>query len=268
MLQAYHLFTQMYANISYMVSDLTSYPRPNVAVDLVLLTVGNLDADDERRPRLSVVVQRRADGRAVLPGRFVRERRTMIETAAEVLAEKLDIRPRRRLTMTMIDVYDDPSRDDRGWVVSVAYTAVLLQPEVSRLARDRVELMPLHGDAARGRRITPESLAYDHDHMVTTAVRRARRRYERSPDPLDLLRPPYTLSQLRHVHEAVLDTGLKRDTFNRRMLPFLEPALDSRGEEMLRTEAVGRPAQLYRRTSRTERDPEAGPFPLPRSNVR
>lgn len=245
-----------------MAPDLTSYPRPNLAVDLVALVVP--EPTDSRHVELGLVVIRRPDGRAVLPGRFVHERRTIRETVADLMTEKLALRPRSTTRVQMIDVYDAPERDERGWVVSVAHATSVLTEDLARLPQETTEVLPLHGSADRGCRLTPESLAYDHDDMVTTAVRRARRRYERSPDPLGLLRAPYTLSQLRHVHEAVLDAPLKRDTFNRRMVPYLEPALDPRGEPLLTSETVGRPAQLYRLSRASARDAEAGPFPLPR----
>lgn len=243
---------------------LTDFPRPNVAVDLVVLTVDRL-RPEERHLSLGVVAQRRGDGRAVLPGRFIRERQTIERTVGAVVADKLGFRPRRRLAMDMLDVYDDPDRDERGWVLAIGYVTSLRAEEVARLRGEGVEVLGVSGPAERGRRTTRKRLAYDHDVMVTTAVRRVRRRYEHSPDPLGLVRPPYTLSQLRHVHEAVLDTPLKRDTFNRRMTPYLEPALDRAGEEMFTSESVGRPAQLFQPASATGRDPEAGPFPLPRS---
>lgn len=244
-------------------ADLQQYARPNVAVDLVILTLlpgGSREAPD----RLGVVVQRRADTVPVLPGRFVRERDTVERTVAVAMEDKLGLRPRREMRLEALGVYDDPHRDPRGWSLSLAYACSLLPDERDRLLRSDTEILPVTGPAARKERVTTEPLAYDHDDMVTTAVRRVRRRYERSPDPLPLLRDPWTLSQLRHVHEAVLDEGLKRDTFNRRMREYVEPALDSRGEEMFTSATVGRPAQLFRRARASRRDPEAGPFPLPR----
>ena len=232
----------------------------------MILTVGFLRPADERLS-LGVVVQRRADNTPVLPGRFVRERHTVGQTVRELLIEKLDFDPSRTFYLEMLGVYDAPQRDERGWVVSVSHLTTLRPDEADRLSPETVEIMPVRGDATRGRRVTRESLAYDHDEMVTTAVRRARRRYERSPDPLRLARPPYTLSQLRHVHEAVLAEPLKRDTFNRRMQPYLKPATDSRGEVSL-SGTGGRPAQMFQPVSRKDRDPEAGPFPLPRATTR
>ena len=181
--------------------------------------------------------------------------------------DKLGFRPRRRLLLDLLGVYDDPDRDPRAWAMSLAYACTITPEERDHLERSESEVLPVGGAADRGRRVTAESLAFDHDDMVTTAVRRARRRYERSPDPLGLVRPPWTLSRLRHVHEAVLDTGLKRDTFNRRMSPYVKPKLDSRGEEMVTSASIGRPATLYCPAGSNRTDPEAGPFPLPRSTT-
>lgn len=246
--------------------DLTRYPRPSLAVDLVILTLGRPGRTDPEgeRPRLGVVVQRQDDGGLALPGRFVRERHTVIDTVQELLTEKLHFEPRRIPYPELVGVYDDPGRDPRGWAISIAHTTTIRPDQAAKLSPDLVEILPVHGSAAAGSRVTPSSLAYDHDSMVTTAVRRARRRYERSPDPLRLARAPYTLSHLRHVHEAVLDENLKRDTFNRRMQPFLTRAQDARGE-VLTTDTGGRPAQMFRPLTSKDRDPEAGPFPLPRS---
>ena len=243
--------------------QLSNYPRPHLAVDLVILTIGPTSPEDQH-PTLGVVTQRGPDQVASLPGRFVREHHTVVDTVREIFSQKLDFQPRKELVLEMVGVYDAPDRDPRGWVVAVSHTTTLRADEADRLSSDTVEILPVRGAATRHKRVTAESLAYDHDSMVTTAVRRARRRYERSPDPLGLLRAPYTLSQLRHVHEAVLDEPLKRDTFNRRMQPFLAPALDARGESMI-SDTGGRPAQMFRPLSRRDRDPEAGPFPLPRT---
>lgn len=209
-------------------------------MDLVILTLGSRPASLER-PTLGVVVLRRADHTAVLPGRFVRERHTVDQTVLELLRKKVGYDPARPIYLEMLGVYDAPQRDERGWVVSVSHLTALLADEADRLPPETVEILPVHGDASRGRR-----------------------RYERSPDPLRLVRPPYTLSELRHVHEAVLGQPLKRDTFNRRMQPYLETVRDSDGDFAV-SDTGGRPAQLFEPRSRQDRDPEAGPFPLPRT---
>lgn len=235
---------------------LDAYPRPNLAVDLALFA---LAPDDDGRPTLGVVTLRTADGSPALPGRFVREGQRVVDAVQATLETKLGHRP-RRLELHSLGVYDDPARDPRGWVVSLAWSAATTEREVDRFVPE-ARLLPVRGDASRGRRTTRVALAYDHDDMVTTGLRRMRRRYERLPDPDGLLRPPYTLSRLRRAHEAVLGEPLKRDTFNRRMREFLEPELDRDGNEVLSQESVGRPAQMFRPVRRVS---GSGPFALPR----
>jgi ADP-ribose pyrophosphatase YjhB (NUDIX family) len=243
-------------------ADLARHPRPHVAVDLVILTITD---PAERSPELGVVVVRGSDNTPALPGRFVRERHTIKQTVDELMAQKVGFQPRRDLRLEMLGVYDDPDRDERAWAISIAYATAVSPAEADLMRAAGGELLPLHGAADRRRRVTPERLAFDHDDMVTTALRRARRRYERTPDPLGLLRPPYTLRELRKVHEAVLDEPLRRDTFNRRMQEHLVVATDRNNEPLYRSETVGRPAQMFRPRLRKDRDPEAGPFPLPRA---
>ena len=241
---------------------LERFPRPSVAVDLVLLALVLAD-DRQQEPRLGVVVLPTTDNGWALPGRFIRERETVLQTFAALLTEKLGYRPRSSLRLRMLDVFDDPHRDPRGWAMSLAYSAAIPADHVRRLS-PAAALWPVRGSAHRGTKVTRHRLAYDHDAMVTTAVRRMRRRYERAPDPDGLLRPPYTMSRLRHAHEAVLGAPLKRDTFSRRMRDFLEPELTGSGDHSFTADTRGRPAQLFR-PKRTRDVSE--PFPLPRSSV-
>ena len=64
------------------------------------------------------------------------------------------------------------------------------------------------------------------------------------PDPDNLLREPYTLSELRELHEAILGRRLMRDSFNRRVQPLLAPQTDGDGNPVTRV-AGGRPARLF-----------------------
>ncbi len=209
---------------------LSGYPRPNVAVDIAVLTVAG--------GRLCVVLTRDDDGHAALPGRFVRKKRTVEQTVREVLDRKLglagtDIAPH------LLAVFSDPDRDPRGWTMSVAHAVAL---PVEALTDVDGELAPLTPD---GRLESGETLLYDHDAIVAAAVGDLRRHYEDRPDPDGLLRPPFTLTDLREVHEAVLGRRLMRDSFNRRVEPLLEVETDADGTPVTRV-GGGRPARLFR----------------------
>ncbi|MFH8249503.1 hypothetical protein ACH3VR_03950 [Microbacterium sp. B2969] len=56
-------------------------------------------------------------------------------------------------------------------------------------------------------------LAYGLETIVEFAVGALRSDYERMPDPAGLLDQPFTIRELRHLHEAVAGIRLLPDTF-------------------------------------------------------
>lgn len=207
---------------------LSDYPRPNVAVDIAVLTV----VDDS----VHVVTQPSDNGRA-LPGRFIREGRTVDETVREVLELKLGLSP-DDVHPHLLHVFSEPDRDPRGWTISIAHSVALPSDELVHVVG---ELEPLTSEGVLS---SGQHLLYDHDRIVTAATDSFRRRYEDRPDPDNLLRPPFTLTDLRRLHEVVLGRRLMRDTFNRRVEPLLAPEQDPAGKPATRV-GGGRPARLF-----------------------
>lgn len=198
---------------------LADFPRPSLAVDVALLT---LHVDEERDRSLCVVLHRRegsfAEGAWALPGSFVHEGERLAKAVRRAVRGKtgLDVRSPRQLA-----VFDDPRRDDRGHVVSVAHADLL--PERDLAASERWALGVVDGSRVRapgGQRRLP----FDHDAIVAHAVSWARERYGRRPDPARLLdKEEFSLRELRLVHEAVLGRTLLKDAFRRKMEHQLEP---------------------------------------------
>lgn len=193
---------------------LADYPHPSVAVDVALLTV----ADD----RLCVLLH---EGHA-LPGTFLRIDETLRAAALRVLRDKAGVtgeEPRQ------LAVFDDPERDDRGRVLSVAHV-------------DLVPAERLDGPLTPVDDLPP--LAFDHTAIVDAAVAWARDAYAALPDPRGLVGPDFTLLELQRVHEAVIGRPLPKDTFRRRMQEHLiDTGTLSRG-------SVGKPARVFRRAPR------------------
>ncbi|MBU8817834.1 NUDIX domain-containing protein [Mycolicibacterium goodii] len=202
---------------------LEDYPRPSVAVDAAVLTV-------DPEVGLSVLQVRRAGGPGwALPGTFLRRGETLAEAVNRALSTKANVqglRPRQ------LHVFDDPHRDNRGWVLSVAHVAVVPPDQLVDRFPESTRLVPVH---------TPGRLIYDHADIIALAVADVRARYESSPDPDHLLGDEFTLRDLRLIHEAVAGHALQRDTFRRAM----EPHLISTGDTVSR--GRGRPAELFRR---------------------
>jgi ADP-ribose pyrophosphatase YjhB (NUDIX family) len=210
--------------------SLLDYPRPSVAVDTAVLTV----ADGS----VCVLLVRRAEdhqhGRLALPGTFLRERETLADAVLRCLREKAGISGR---VPRQLQVFDDPARDDRGWVLSVAHVDVVpLAALEEALKSDVVRLASVAGE--------PElitGLPYGHAAIVASAVEWLRAAYREAPDPGALLAEPFTLKDLRELHEAVAGSTLMRDTFRR----FMEPKLRRTGQMSDGTR--GRPSRLWRR---------------------
>ena len=225
-------------------TDLEKYPRPGVTVDLAILTVtGATDTN----PGLHLLVQDRTDpaGRA-LPGGFIRERWTITRTVEDVLRRKVGIEPTATIRPRLLRVFDHPDRDDRTWAISVAHSVSMRESDLLDATGDLIRV------ALNGHLEDEGPLLFDHDQIVATAVASLRERYEIRyryvdvhPDPDGFLPEPFTLHQLRKVHEAVVGAELHKDNFNRRMKPFLEP-LTRDGEAVLSSNLRGRPAALYR----------------------
>lgn len=241
---------------------LDAFPRPGVAVDLALLTVSA--PTDSPQLRLLVQDRRNPPGRG-LPGGFVRERRTIKETVDDVLRRKVHIDPRPGLRLQLLRVFDDPDRDDRTWAISVAHSVAIRHTDLIGAVGD---LVPVLSDGTLEREAP---LLFDHDQIVATAVDQLRERYEFRyryidihPDPDGFLPEPFTLHQLRKVHEAVVGAELHKDNFNRRMKPYLKPVTRG-GEVVLSRNLRGRPAALYRSVVRGASDPH-GAAPRQRSS--
>jgi 8-oxo-dGTP diphosphatase len=103
-------------------------------------------------------------GRWALPGGFVDERERTRAAAGRELNEETGLACGR---LELVGVYDAPDRDPRGWVVSVAYLAVLEREEAVTGGDDA-------GDARWFALDALPSLAFDHAEVIADAVGRAR----------------------------------------------------------------------------------------------
>jgi 8-oxo-dGTP diphosphatase len=213
---------------------LADYPRPSVAVDTAVLTL-------DRDLGLVVLQVRRSAGTGwALPGTFLHEGETLAGAVDRSLRVKANV---RGLHPRQLHVFDDPERDDRGWVLSVAHVDVVQADQLASRFAATTRLVPVR---ARGR------LPYDHASIIALAVDHIRSRYASKPDPDRLLGDEVTLRELRLAHEAVAGQSLQRDAFRRTM----EPHLVATGTTTTGTR--GRPAELFRRRENTQPPRRAG----------
>jgi 8-oxo-dGTP diphosphatase len=227
--------------------DASRFPRPSVAVDVVLLTVAD--------GAIHALLTRRSGhphrGRWALPGSFLRIDESLDKAAARVLREKAGLRD---VFTEQLYTFGDPRRDPRTRVLSVAYYALVdaatlehavgAAPNGPRLAGLEI---PWPGETGGPVRAIDESgepltLAFDHAEILGMAVKRIRGKLDYAPIGFELLPPAFSLRDLRLVHEAILGRRLNKDSFRRRILD--RGLVVATGQ---RATGVGhRPPELYR----------------------
>ena len=197
---------------AYRASD---WPRPSVAVDLVVFTV--LDTD------LKVLVIRRKvhpfkDAWA-LPGGFVRvgdgagDRGEDIFAAAQrELAEETGLAP-SDIYLEQLHTFGAPHRDPRMRVISVAHYA-LVRPTLAPLVTAGTDAA-----AVRWRSVAAdadEPLAFDHAEILAHALDRVRGKVDYAPIAFELVPETFTVAELRSVYEAIKGTTYDAGNFRRR----------------------------------------------------
>lgn len=208
--------------------DLSSYPRPAVATDIVVFTI--------RDDALQVLLIRRGqgpfEGMWALPGGFVREHESLEATARRELEEETGVRD---VYLEQLYTFGELDRDPRFRVISVVYYAL-----INSLERD------VRGgtDASDARWFPVDDLpqlAFDHGEIVAYAHQRLRYKLEYAPVAFQLLPRRFTLSDLQHVYERIVGRPLDKRNFRRKVqrLGFLRKTNEKRRE------GAHRPAQLY-----------------------
>jgi len=222
--------------------DLSAFPRFEVTVDVVVLTV------DHRQ--LSVLLVQRANQteqhKWALPGGFKRPDETLDQAAARELEEETGLGA--PVHLEQFRAYGDPGRDPRGNVVTIAYLAAV--PVIGNVTGGgdarRAAVFPVADVVARKR-----SIAFDHRRIILDATNHVSAQLEQSDIALGFLPPTFTMSELRNIHEAVTRQRLEPANFRRRILALAPALIEPTGTRAPTTAVGGRPAELFRRTPRT-----------------
>lgn len=203
------------------------YPLPLVTVDAVLLTLraGVLEIALHRRDRAPF------KNAMALPGGVVHvdEDGDTEASVRRVLREKTGFEPRY---LEQLQVFSGKDRDPRQWSLSVSYVALVPAAELE--AATQADFRFVSVDA-----LPP--LAFDHADIVAAAVARLRGKSSYSTLPFFLLPERFTLTELQHTYEAILQTRLEKSNFRRKMEAW--GVLEATGEQM---GGAQRPARLYR----------------------
>ncbi len=195
------------------------FPRPAVTVDCVVFGVGHPTG----KPELRVVLIERGlepfKGRLALPGGFVEVRddgdrgESIDDAAHRELREEAGIKV---AYLEQLCTVGEPGRDPRGRIISITYMALVRTVDHVAVAGDDATAAAWYSvKATLGRR---DWLAFDHDKILRLAYERLRAKVRYAPIGFNLLKPPFSLTELRAVYEAILMRKLDQANFRRRIL--------------------------------------------------
>ncbi len=188
-----------------MMDDLTKFPRPSVTVDCVIFGYENKDLQ-------LLLVERGIEpfkGSWALPGGFVRSDETVDDAARRELKEETGV---TNVYLEQLYTFGGLKRDPRGWVITVAYYALIkLSSQRVRAATDVSQAQWFSVDAL-------PSLAFDHREIVDKAIDRLRGKLRYEPIGFELLPKKFTLTQLQRLYETILQSELDKRNFRKKLL--------------------------------------------------
>lgn len=172
-------------------------------------------------------------GKWALPGYFVYPTEDLDTAAKRVLEELTGL---RNVYLEQVKTFGTVDRHPFGRVITVAYFSLVkishytIQP--SSIARK-----------AKWHSISEvENLAFDHDEILEACFNRLKWSVRSRPVGFELLPPKFTLTELQHLYEAILETDLDKRNFRKKILTMdLLVDLDETQEGV-----AHRPARLYR----------------------
>jgi 8-oxo-dGTP diphosphatase len=172
-------------------------------------------------------------GKWALPGGFVHVDETTDDAARRELTEEAGL---KGVFLEQLYTFGELGRDPRERVVSVAHYALV------KLSGHRAKAATDAADAEWFPISNAPKLAFDHAEILALALARLKAKVRYQPIGFELLPPKFTLSELQHLYEAVLETDLDKRNFRKKVLGFglLVPLKETR------MAGRHRPAQLFR----------------------
>jgi 8-oxo-dGTP diphosphatase len=181
------------------------FPRAALTVDVVVFA---LDDEDLK----VMLIQRDLApyaGQWALPGGFVRVDETLDDAARRELREETGLKD---IFLEQLYTFGAVRRDPRERVVTIAYYALV------NLAGHDVHASTDARNAAWFPVNDLPALAFDHDHILKTAHDRLRGKVRYQPIGFELLPEKFTLRQLQHLYEVILDRELDKRNFRKKVL--------------------------------------------------
>jgi 8-oxo-dGTP diphosphatase len=205
------------------------YARPALTADIVVFALDEHDLQ-------VMLIQRDLvpfAGNWALPGGFVRVEETLDEAAARELREETGLHD---IFLEQLYTFGAVDRDARERIVTVAYYALV------NLTGHTVQASTDARSAAWFSVNDLPKLAFDHRKILDVALERLRGKVRYQPIGFELLPEKFTLRQLQHLYEIILDRPLDKRNFRKKVLSM---GIIKETNE-IETDVAHRAARLFR----------------------
>lgn len=173
-----------------------------------------------------------------LPGGLISPTETADQAVERLIQEKAHIQS-SKVYFEQLYTFSSIDRDPRGRVVSVAYLALVPWEELSISEQEKI-------DAAYWQPVFPkQNLAYDHNEVLSLAIKRLRSRIIYTSISSKLVPKEFTLTHLEQTCEVVLGKEIDKRNFRKKLLSL---EVLKKCDRQLRG-VKHRPANLYKFSS-------------------
>lgn len=213
------------------------YPRPALTVDCVVF---GLDEEDLK----VLLVERGLEpfaGTWAIPGGFAHVDESLEDAAKRELSEETGL---KNVFLEQLYTFGGVNRDPRERVVTVAYYALV------NIFDHTVQAATDARNAAWFSVNDTPILAFDHDEILSVALERLKGKVRYQPIGFELLPEKFTLRQLQHLYETILERSLDKRNFRKKVLSF--GFVEETGE--IEKDVAHRAARLYRFNEAKYRD--------------
>ncbi len=143
-----------------------------------------------------------------LPGYFVYPNEDL-DTAAERVLEELT--GLKDVYLEQVQSFGTVNRHPLGRVITVAYYSLIKIDDFHLNAASIAEEVKWHSvEGLKG-------LAFDHDQILEACFNRLKMRVKRQPVGFELLPPQFTLTELQHLYESILQEKLDKRNFRKKI---------------------------------------------------
>lgn len=186
---------------------------------------------------LKVLLIRRGEepyhGKWALPGYFVYPNEDLDGAAIRVLEELTGL---NNVYLEQVQTFGAVNRHPFGRVITVAYFSLI------KISNFSIQPASIALQAQWHSISEVSNLAFDHDQILKACFQRLKWLVRSRPVGFELLPPKFTLTELQHLYEAILETDLDKRNFRKKIL-----SMDLLVDLNMTQEGVAhRPAKLYR----------------------